>query len=101
MTKRQQQFTGTRDVRDAHRFDVDALASYMTSHVEGFAGPLTVSQFKGGQSNPTYLLTSTSGLEKFSQWLLAPLSILERVWSFLEVPSFFCGKNGVPSCRNR
>jgi aminoglycoside phosphotransferase (APT) family kinase protein len=28
----------------------------MTEHVDGFAGPLTVSQFKGGQSNPTYRL---------------------------------------------
>jgi aminoglycoside phosphotransferase (APT) family kinase protein len=61
MTERQQQFTGTRDVREAHRFDIDALTSYMTSHVEGFSGPLTVSQFKGGQSNPTYLLESPSG----------------------------------------
>jgi aminoglycoside phosphotransferase (APT) family kinase protein len=26
--------------------------------VRGFKGPLTVSQFKGGQSNPTYLLTT-------------------------------------------
>ena len=25
-------------------------------HIAGFAGPLTVKQFKGGQSNPTYLL---------------------------------------------
>jgi aminoglycoside phosphotransferase (APT) family kinase protein len=28
----------------------------MASHVEGFAGPLTIEQFKGGQSNPTYKL---------------------------------------------
>lgn len=33
----------------------------MRSHVEGFQGPLTVRQFKGGQSNPTYLLESPSG----------------------------------------
>jgi len=33
----------------------------MRSHVEGFAAPLTVRQFKGGQSNPTYLLESPSG----------------------------------------
>lgn len=33
----------------------------MLSHVEHFQGPLTVHQFKGGQSNPTYLLESPSG----------------------------------------
>jgi len=30
----------------------------MTAHVEGFCGPLGVGQFKGGQSNPTYKLTT-------------------------------------------
>jgi len=44
-----------------HRFDPVTLQEYMLSHVEGFHGPLTVRQFKGGQSNPTYLLESPSG----------------------------------------
>lgn len=61
MGSRQEQFSGTRDVRDAHRFDAGRLEEYMLSHVEGFHGPLTVQQFKGGQSNPTYLLGSSSG----------------------------------------
>ncbi|MEH3123447.1 MAG: phosphotransferase [Sphingomonas phyllosphaerae] len=47
---------GTTAVRDAHRFDEAALAAWMAEHVVGFAGPLTVEQFKGGQSNPTYRL---------------------------------------------
>ncbi len=46
---------------EAHAFDVGALEEYMRSHVEGFAGPLTVRQFKGGQSNPTYRLEAPSG----------------------------------------
>jgi aminoglycoside phosphotransferase (APT) family kinase protein len=33
----------------------------MADHVDGFSGPLTVSQFKGGQSNPTYRLDTPSG----------------------------------------
>ena len=49
------------DVREAHRFDEAALASYMKDHVEGFAGPLTVRQFDGGQSNPTFHLTDGRG----------------------------------------
>jgi aminoglycoside phosphotransferase (APT) family kinase protein len=33
-----------------------ALAAYLQAHVDGFRGPLTASKFKGGQSNPTYLI---------------------------------------------
>ncbi|MDH3612306.1 MAG: phosphotransferase family protein [Gammaproteobacteria bacterium] len=61
MSTRQEQNTGTRDVAEAHRFDVGQLEEYMASHVESFRGPLEVSQFKGGQSNPTYLLEADSG----------------------------------------
>lgn len=56
MTDRQEQFEGTREVRDAHRFDVARLDEYLDGHLEGYSGPLKVRQFKGGQSNPTYLL---------------------------------------------
>lgn len=61
MSSRQEQNSGTRDVRELHRFDVGQLEDYMCSHVESFRGPLRVSQFKGGQSNPTYLLEAESG----------------------------------------
>src|ERR1700692_4835019 len=40
-------------VRETHRFDVAAL--------EGFKGPVTVPQFQGGQSTPTYRLSSPGG----------------------------------------
>lgn len=56
MTARQEQNTGTTDVRESHRFDEQQLAAYLASHLPGFQGPLTVREFKGGQSNPTYLL---------------------------------------------
>ena len=61
MGSRQEQYSGTRDVSAAHQFDVAQLEDYMLSHVDNFDGPLTVKQFKGGQSNPTYLLESPSG----------------------------------------
>jgi len=48
------------DVRPHHRIDDDALAAYMAENVEGFAGPLTVRQFQGGMSNPTYILETPS-----------------------------------------
>src|SRR6476661_8103229 len=53
---RQQVFSGTKDVAAALRIDVASLERYLAPNVAGFAGPLTVRQFKGGQSNPTYLL---------------------------------------------
>jgi len=51
-----EQFMGTRPVAASHAFDVAALQAYLQAHLPGFAGPLTVEQFKGGQSNPTYKL---------------------------------------------
>src|SRR5690348_1942057 len=53
---RQQAFTGTKDVAAPLRIDAARLSDYLGRAVRGFAGPLTVKQFKGGQSNPTYLL---------------------------------------------
>ncbi|MDO9412756.1 MAG: phosphotransferase family protein [Pseudolabrys sp.] len=53
---RQQAFSGTKEAAPALRLDVAKLEAYLTEHVKGFAGPLTAQQFKGGQSNPTYLL---------------------------------------------
>ena len=39
-------------------FDLAALGNYLQQHIAGFEGPLQVSRFKGGQSNPTYLLST-------------------------------------------
>jgi aminoglycoside phosphotransferase (APT) family kinase protein len=50
--------SGTGEVRLAHRFDEQKLFEWMRENVDGFAGPLTVEQFNGGQSNPTYRLTT-------------------------------------------
>jgi aminoglycoside phosphotransferase (APT) family kinase protein len=51
-----QTYSGTRPVSAAHSFDVQALSGWLHDHLPGFAGPLQVEMFKGGQSNPTYLL---------------------------------------------
>jgi aminoglycoside phosphotransferase (APT) family kinase protein len=48
----------TAEVREQHRFDPATLERYMREHVAGFTGALTVRQFRGGQSNPTYYLTA-------------------------------------------
>jgi len=53
---RQTAFSGTQEVAERLRFDPARLAAYLREQVVGFSGPIVVSQFKGGQSNPTYLL---------------------------------------------
>jgi len=55
-----EQFVGTMPVQERHRFDVASLERYLSAHVERFSGPLRVEQFKGGQSNPTFLLKAGS-----------------------------------------
>ena len=57
---REHQNTGTKDVADSHKFDQSHLEAWMRDNVEGYAGPLEVRQFKGGQSNPTYQLVTPS-----------------------------------------
>jgi aminoglycoside phosphotransferase (APT) family kinase protein len=53
---RQQIFSGTKEVAAALVLDAARLEAYLAANVKGFAGPLSIRQFKGGQSNPTYLL---------------------------------------------
>ena len=54
-------FSGIMPVQERHRFDTAALERYLRDHVAGFSGALGVEQFKGGQSNPTFLLRAGEG----------------------------------------
>ena len=45
-------------VRDAHKFDEVALGNYLQANVDEINGDVTVRQFEGGQSNPTYQLVT-------------------------------------------
>ena len=56
VSDRQSAFSGTREVAERLRFDAGRLEAYLREQVPGFSGPAVVSQFKGGQSNPTYLV---------------------------------------------
>lgn len=40
-------------------FNQAALEALLAQEIEGFRGPLVVRRFSGGQSNPTFLLTTT------------------------------------------
>jgi len=52
------EFVGTRPVSEQHAFDTAALTAWLGQNVPNFAGPLAVEMFKGGQSNPTYKLST-------------------------------------------
>ena len=52
---------GAGSVRPDMEIDEQALARWMRANVDGFTGPMTVLQFKGGQSIPTYQLTTPGG----------------------------------------
>jgi aminoglycoside phosphotransferase (APT) family kinase protein len=58
MSSRQQEFSGSIAVREGHRFDEGNLLAWMEVNVADFSGPLSVEQFKGGQSNPTFRLVT-------------------------------------------
>lgn len=49
-------FIGTKPVSNPQAVDWAALEAYLQANLPGFAGPLSVEQFKGGQSNPTFKL---------------------------------------------
>lgn len=52
------QFKGVKPVEERHKLDEAALDAWLRANVEGYEGPLTINQFKGGQSNPTYQLAT-------------------------------------------
>ena len=55
------EFAGTMPVTAAQRFDEHSLEHYLLRALPGFTGALQVQQFRGGQSNPTFLLTAGDG----------------------------------------
>jgi aminoglycoside phosphotransferase (APT) family kinase protein len=54
-------FSGTVVPEGADRLDEARLTAWMAANVEGFVGPIVLTKFKGGQSNPTYRIDAVSG----------------------------------------
>jgi aminoglycoside phosphotransferase (APT) family kinase protein len=52
---------GVGDIRANHRFNIEALEAWCRAHIEDFGKALSVRQFHGGASNPTFLLTTQQG----------------------------------------
>ena len=48
----------TVEVAPNSAFDEQRLAAYLTGRIRGFSGPMRVRQFEGGQSNPTFLIST-------------------------------------------
>ena len=57
---RQAAYSGTKEVAAALKFDAARLQDYLAARVPEFACLQAVNQFKGGQSNPTYLLETAT-----------------------------------------
>ena len=84
------------------QLDETALAAYLVGHVPGFRGPLSARRFAGGQSNPTYELSTPGGkyvLRKKPDGVLLPSAhAVEREYrvitalhgSGVPVPRTFC-----------
>ena len=49
---------GVVEVREAHRFDEEALEAYLQRNLDRYTRGARIQQFEGGQSNPTFLLTT-------------------------------------------
>lgn len=56
MTDRQQDFSGLKEVIKSHKFSLNKLDNFLKSELPNFSGIKEIRQFKGGQSNPTYLI---------------------------------------------
>lgn len=95
-SERRAAIAATGPVRAAHRLDEVGLARYLAGTVPGFAGPVEVRQFLGGQSNPSYLLTTPSKLfvlrKKPPGKLLPSAHLIEREYAVMRALS----GSGVP-----
>ena len=56
------EYPGTKPVPPRHQFNEATLATWLARNLAGFEGSLSIRQFEGGQSNPTFLLQAPSGL---------------------------------------
>ena len=56
------QTTTNRAISAVHSLNLTALTSYLHANLKGFEGPIEAEPFKGGQSNPTYRLTTPNAV---------------------------------------
>jgi aminoglycoside phosphotransferase (APT) family kinase protein len=97
---RSAQNSGSGAVRAGQAFDVVALEGWLAEHVADYAGPLSVEQFRGGQSNPTYKLITPGRAyvmrRKPSGKLLPGAHAVEREYRVITA----LGKQGFPVAKS-
>ena len=54
-------FVGTVEPEGADKLDEAKLSAWLEANVAGYQGPMKLTKFKGGQSNPTYKIAAASG----------------------------------------
>jgi len=85
---RQEAYSGTKAVPATLAFDAARLETWLKSRIANFAGPAEIRQFRGGQSNPTYLVTTPTGCyvlrRKPPGKLLASAHAVDREFRVLE-----------------
>lgn len=59
MSDRQDRFAGAGPVSKGLEIDPDAVTDIFSARISGISPPLSIQQFRGGQSNPTYLITDS------------------------------------------
>jgi aminoglycoside phosphotransferase (APT) family kinase protein len=94
-----EEFAGTMPVSPQQRFDAAALERCLHARIEGFRAPLRIEQFRGGQSNPTFLLTAADGAQyvlrrKPSGVLLPSAHAVDR--EFRVISALYAGAVPVP-----
>lgn len=96
---RQASFSGTKPVPQALAFDAGKLRAWLAQKLGGDPGALDVTQFKGGQSNPTYRVASAHGnfvlRRKPPGQLLASAHAIDREFRVLQALS----REGFPVAR--
>jgi len=75
-------------VDPAHRFDEPALSAYLSSVLASFGREIAVTQFHGGQSNPTYRIDTAAGAfvlrKKPGGKLLPSAHQIDREFAFMK-----------------
>jgi len=75
------------EVREAHKIDQIKLGAYLSKNIKNFSADIKIQQFEGGQSNPTYLITSNNKRyvmrKKPPGTLLASAHMVEREYRIM------------------
>ena len=79
---RDETFSGTKEVAENLKIEVSKLQPWIDAHVPGAGAIKKIEQFKGGQSNPTYRIT-TEGKDVLKKLIKTSLKEKNEIKNFL------------------